>query len=319
MASRLNEDLMNTNLDIPEGEIKIVSAVNPVHADAIRVHNKKKKDREEILKDKKDELKKPFLGTKGNTTVMPKTKELKKLKLSENLFKEAVMEYDEIETSDATRRAWAKGDKARNKDTWSDIYNELSNMKEIESPHRRLKTTGRYKASWSDAIEDTDTVRIGASRDGGIVVKAEVLSDLDFAKDVAETYGVDWKVKEHTSRYADSKYELIIYPDRPVIRESAEPQAAKYAACSDSKCSDEDSLNEDTVTLDDNDKKALQHLKDYRDNKTDMEQLHKNVEQVYGNKSKAVPRLSELDQLSDDEIKKALGEKLRKKSHRGVR
>jgi hypothetical protein len=299
MASRLNEDLMNTNLDIPEGEIKIEGKANPVYADAINVHNKKKKETEKILKDKKPELKKPFLGTKGETTIMPKTKELKKLKLSESAFRSVkeemanapesyngifrvldnmehiisyISELDEEElnyedmqqsyniledslgefedylyeikeaerkknikeatvindTTDVeepkaeekpkvkTRKDWEFMDKRNNKDIWSDIYNELVNMKGLESPHRRLKSNNRYKGSWGDNPEESDAIRVGASRDGGIVVKSEEMSALDFAKEVAETYGVEWKVKEHTSRYADAKFELFIYPDRPV-------------------------------------------------------------------------------------------------------
>lgn len=292
MASKLNEDLMRTNLDLPEGEIKIEGKVDPVYADAINVHNKKKKETEKILKDKKPELKKPFLGTKGETTIMPKTKELKKLKLSESAFKSvreemadapeaysgifrvldnmehiigfiselseeelnykdmqqsyniledslgefedylyeikeaerkngtlkeaAVIDYDKIDTTDFTRKDWELLDKRLNKDIRADIYNELVDMKSLETPHRRMGKQNRYKGSW----EDANDVRVGTSRDGGIVVKAENVSDLDFAKEVAETYGVEWRVKEHPSRYADSKFELIIYPDRPVTNES---------------------------------------------------------------------------------------------------
>ena len=218
MASLLNEEIMKTNLDIPEGEIKIEGKANPVYADAINVHNKKKKEREKVLKDKKDELKKPFLGTKGNTTTMPKTKDMKKLKLSEDLFKNEAAVMD--------RKSWELKDKRNNKDTWSDIYNELVGIKGIEAPHRRLKTNDRYKASWGDNPEESDAIRVGASRDGGIVVKADEMPALDFAKEVAETYGVEWRVKEHTSRYADAKYELFIYPDRPVVNETLDTAKA---------------------------------------------------------------------------------------------
>ena len=274
---------MNTNLDLPEGEIKIEGVANPVYADAINVHNKKKKEIEKILKDKRPELKKPFLGTKGNTTIMPKTAEMKKLKLAEDMFRpvreemaDAPESYDGIfrvidnmehilnyiselsdeelsyadmqqsynvlddsmrefedylfEIKEAERRngtlqeatavmdrkTWELQDKRNNKDIWSDIYNELVDMKSLETPHRKMKSAKRYKSSW----EEANAIRVGASRDGGIVVKAEELSDLDFAKEVAETYGVEWKVKEHTSRYADSKYELIIYPYNQVVTES---------------------------------------------------------------------------------------------------
>lgn len=287
MASFLNEELMGTNLDIPDGEIKIEGKVNPVYADAINVHNKKKKEREEILKDKKDELKKPFLGTKGTTTVMPKTKEMKKLKLAEDMFRpvrehmnDAPEAYDNIfrvisnmehiinyisdlteeeltyadmkqsydvlddamrefedylfeikegerrngtlkeHTAVMDRKSWELQDKKNNKDMWSDIYNELVGMKGIEAPHRRLKTNDRYKASWGDNPDESEAIRVGAAWGGGIVVKAEEESALDFAKEVAETYGVEWKMKEHTSRYADAKFELFIYPDRQVVTES---------------------------------------------------------------------------------------------------
>ena len=50
--SLLNEDLMNTNLDVPEGEIKLDGVTDPVYADAINVHEKKKEQVEDTLKEK---------------------------------------------------------------------------------------------------------------------------------------------------------------------------------------------------------------------------------------------------------------------------
>jgi DNA-dependent RNA polymerase auxiliary subunit epsilon len=277
MASKLNEDLMNTNLDLPDGEIKIDGVVNPVYADAINVHKKKKKETEKVLKDKKPELKKPFLGVKGETTIMPRTPAMKKLKLSEGVFKNMREHYDDakdaysnifrildnmeyiinyinelpdeeltyedmsqsyivleealdefkeyleeigmaekrsmkeavaVDDQPATRSDWGLMDKRNNKDLWSDIYNELVDIKDLETPHRRLKRSPKQR--YSSGFEGD--VRVGASRDGGIVVKANDASQLDFAKEVAETYGVDWRVVEHTSIYADPKFELFIYP-----------------------------------------------------------------------------------------------------------
>lgn len=95
MASFLNEELMKTNLDIPDGEIEIMGVADPVYADAINVHNKKKKATEKALKDKNPELKKPFLGTKGATAATPKTKDMKKLRLSEDMFKSVREHYDD--------------------------------------------------------------------------------------------------------------------------------------------------------------------------------------------------------------------------------
>ena len=213
MASLLNEEIMKTNLDIPEGEIKIEGKANPVYADAINVHNKKKKEREKVLKDKKDELKKPFLGTKGTTTIMPKTKEMKKLKLAEDMFG-GVMD----------RKSWELQDKRNNKDVWSDIYNELVDMKDLETPHRHLKKTPkqRYSGAW-----DESGVRVAPSRtDDAIVVYADEESQLDHAKEVADTYGVEFTVREHTSRYAQARFEMKIYPTRLVTNEALDTAKA---------------------------------------------------------------------------------------------
>lgn len=279
--SLLNEDLMKTNLDIPEGEIKIDGAVNPVYADAINVHNKKKKEIEKTLKDKKPELKKPFLGTKGNTTIIPKTKDMKKLKLAEDMFRpvresmvdapeayegifrvidnmehiinyiselsdeelcyedmqqsynvldDAMIEFsgylEELRRAERAKKesleeATAVMDRKSTKpikDIWDDIYAELVGVKSIEASRRRLDRTPsqRYPADYRN-----EGPRVGMSRyEDALVVKADELSQLDFGKEVAETYGVEWRVKEHTSMYADSKYELLIYPFKPVISES---------------------------------------------------------------------------------------------------
>ena len=424
MASKLNEKLMTTNLDVPDGEIKIEGRVNPVYADAINVHNKKKKEVEKTLKDKKPELKKPFLGTKGNTTIMPKTPEMKKLKLSEEMFKgirehmadapeayegifrvidnmehiinyisdltEEELNYEDMKQSydileeamdefkgylgelkptvreskkrrpvkestavlDRPRdKAIALQDKRNNKDIWSDIYNELcGDIKDLEAPHRKLKRppTQRY---------DSYTVA-PSHRDDSIRVNANEESELDFAKEVADTYGVEYRIIEHTSRFAPHKYEMRIYPGKKVANEGLTraqrhnrnmDRIWNYKKQTDAKmiefiransdateeeiknAQDDDkvslllkelglhdkfwaqneSLNEDSISIDDKDKEALKHIRDYRSNKYDLSTLHRNVERVYGNKKTAVPRLADLDQLKDSDINKILGEDLK--------
>lgn len=300
MASRINEDLMKTNLDLPEGEIKLDGVINPVYADAINVHNKKKKETEKVLKDKKPELKKAFLGTKGETTVMPRTPEMKKLKLSEDMFRNirehyedapdtyqnifrivdnmehiinyinelsdeemtyedmqqsydvlegelsdfsdclfelraserrkgtlkeaAVLDYDKIDTTGFTRKDWELLDKKLNKDIRADIYNELVDMKDIETPHRQLKKTPkqRYSGGWEE-----EGVRVAPSRtDDAIVVYADDESQLAHAKEVADAYGVEFTIKEHTSRYAEARFEMKIYPTRHVTNESLDTAKA---------------------------------------------------------------------------------------------
>ena len=293
MASKINEDLMKTNLDLPDGEIKLDGVVNPVYADAINVHNKKKKETEKILKDKKHELKKPFLGTKGETTVMPRTSEMKKLKLSEDMFRNIREHYEDapdtyqnifrivdnmehiinyinelsdeemtyedmqqsydvlegelsdfsdclfelraserrkgsvkeaVATPVRTRKDWELQDKRNNKDIWSDIYNELVDMKDIETPHRQLKKSPkhRYSGGW-----DEEGVRVAPSRtDDAIVVYADDESQLVHAKEVADAYGVEFTIREHTSRYAEARFEMKIYPTRHVANESLDTAKA---------------------------------------------------------------------------------------------
>lgn len=285
MPSRLNEEIMKTNLDIPDGEIKIDGAVSPVYADALNVHKKKEKEIEKALKDKKPELKKPFTGTKGNTTIMPKTKEMKKLKLSEDLFKparlkehyddcpdayqgifrvldnmehiinyiseltdeeltyedmkqsydvleEAMLEFadylDEIQSAEsaneslkedtavlerpATKKRGGKG-RASVADIWDRIYCELNgDIKGIEATNRQLQVKPR------DRYSDGDL----KFRDSTIIVQGNSHDDLAFGRRVANIYGVQTEVKEHTSRYAPYRYELLIHTDSPVANEEVE-------------------------------------------------------------------------------------------------
>lgn len=264
MASFLNEELMDTNLDIPEGEIKIVGAADPVYADAIRVHDKKKKETEQALKDKKPELKKPFLGTKGKTTVVPTTKELKKLRLAEDMFRsirenatgetqelfdaiddiektiefisnmtdeqvtyeEMVSAYEDLEgflkrfkqcvdamksTNEAVIEApavnWARKDLEYNKDIWTCIYNELNG--EIRAQDAQFR---RFNVGAGNRYGNANI-----SIDGeAIIVNVHNEADLDFAKQVADEYGVEFEVREHTSIYAPYRFSIKIYTDRPV-------------------------------------------------------------------------------------------------------
>lgn len=84
MSSKLNEDLMHTNLDLPDGEIEIKGKVDPVYADAINVHEKKKKEIEANLKDTK-KIADEFAKSNGETSKVT-SPDLKKMKLSESLF-----------------------------------------------------------------------------------------------------------------------------------------------------------------------------------------------------------------------------------------
>ncbi len=69
----------------------------------------------------------------------------------------------------------------------------------------------------------------------------------------------------------------------------------------------EESLTEGSVNIDQRDRKALRHIRDYREYKYDIEQLHRNLEKVYGNKRTAVTRFADLDELSDSDIDRILG------------
>ena len=85
--SLLHEEIMKTNLDLPEGEIKLDGYADPVYADAINVHAKKRKQVEDALKDQ-NKLRDEFVK---------ETEE--KMELSESLFEDyndAPGTYDKI-------------------------------------------------------------------------------------------------------------------------------------------------------------------------------------------------------------------------------
>lgn len=194
--SYLREDIERTNLDIPEGEIEIVSAANPVYANALEVHEKKKEEAEKVMAEKKEEVKDGVLGIKGKTTAYPKTKDLKKMKLSERLF----------EDSD-----WKTADKEAEKDLWTSIYNELNgDIKRLDAKTRRFVKKPSERYSEKDLATSGEV----------ITVYADDSERLDFAKEVAEEYGVEYKVTEHTSRYAPAKFSMKIYTSNPATYES---------------------------------------------------------------------------------------------------
>lgn len=197
--SYLREDIERTNLDIPEGEIEIVSAADPVYANALEVHKKKKEETEKAMAKKEDEVKDGVLGTKGKTTTYPMTKDLKKMKLSENLF-------EDYEDSD-----WKSIDKAVEKDLWTSIYNELNgDIKRLDAKTRRFVRKPSERYSEKDLSTSGDI----------ITVYANDSERLNFAREVAEEYGVKYNVTEHTSRYAPARFSMNIYTSEPVTNES---------------------------------------------------------------------------------------------------
>lgn len=197
--SYLREDIERTNLDIPDGEIEIVSAADPVYANALEVHKKKKEETEKAMAKKEDEVKDGVLGTKGKTTTYPRTKDLKKMKLSEKLF-------EDYEDSD-----WKSIDKAVEKDLWTSIYNELNgDIKRLDAKTRRFVRKPSERYSEKDLSTSGDI----------ITVYANDSERLDFAREVAEEYGVKYNVTEHTSRYAPARFSMNIYTSEPVTNES---------------------------------------------------------------------------------------------------
>lgn len=197
--SHLREDIERTNLDIPDGEIEIVSAADPVYANAIEVHEKKKEEVGKTMAEKEEEVKDGVLGIKGKTTTYPKTKDLKKMKLSEKLFEDYVIDD------------WKLVDKEVEKDIWTSIYNELNgDIKRLDARTRRFVKKPSERYSESDLATSGDV----------ITVYADDNERLDFAREVAEEYGVEYKVTEHTSRYAPAKFSMKIYTSEPVTNES---------------------------------------------------------------------------------------------------
>ena len=115
MASRLNEDLMKTNLDLPEGEIKLDGALDPVYADAIEVHNKKKEQIEDTFKEQNKLTDEFIKENEKRETKKVTSPDLKKMSLSESLFEDF---NEQLESEDED--GW--GDEIE--DTLSDFFNK---------------------------------------------------------------------------------------------------------------------------------------------------------------------------------------------------
>lgn len=198
--SRLNEELIRkSNLDIPDGPVKVDGATNPVYTDALNQHAKREKEVADMLKDasKVADIDTPFTGSTDKKN-MPKKVEEAKMVLDESLF----------EDTDIV----AERDTEINKDMWSCIYNELcGEIKGAEAPYRRFKRKPR---------ERYPSDKLGVGMNDEIIVKSNTEEGLDFAKEVADEYGVEFEIFERKSMYAPAKFEMFIYPDKPTMTES---------------------------------------------------------------------------------------------------
>lgn len=129
-----------------------------------------------------------------------------------------VIDIDESTNESVSKRkhiikeAVAERDTEINKDMWSCIYNELcGEIKNIEAPYRRFKRKPKERYS-SDEL--------GVGMNDEIIVRSNTEEGLDFAKEVADEYGVEFEIFERKSMYAPAKFEMFIYPDKPAMNES---------------------------------------------------------------------------------------------------
>ena len=222
----LNEDLFRkSNLDIPDGPVKVDGATNPVYTDALNQHAKRKKDIEKIMKDadKVDELEKPFTGSTDKKN-MPKKVEEPKMKLDECLF-------EDVNEEDTPKKS--KKGKRSVEDTYTQIYKELcGGIKGNEAKNRRFKVSNKERY-------DTDELAYGDG-DWDIVVYADTKEGLDFAKKVAKEYGVKVSdIKEYTSRYASHKFSMQIHTDKPIANESLKPIKESYTEVDTIECGED--------------------------------------------------------------------------------
>lgn len=95
----------------------------------------------------------------------------------------------------------------------------------------------------------------------------------------------------------DKTYEVVAYEVECFLTDNGKMNESK-------------SITEASINVDSKDKEALKHIRDYRAFKFDLPELHSKIEKIYGSKKDAVPRLAELDKLSDADIDKVLGEAL---------
>lgn len=140
MASKLNEDLMNTNLDVPEGEIKLDGMVDPVYADAINVHEKKKEQVEDALKEQ-NKLAAEFIKKNDERETKKVTSPaLKKMELEESLFEDCKKDTPVVEAFDYDEPTnMGKGYTAPTvADYTDDIQMSLKHVEDADENARRL-------------------------------------------------------------------------------------------------------------------------------------------------------------------------------------
>lgn len=254
--SKINEDIMDTALDIKDGEIKIVCP--PTYADAVKVHKKKKKDAEDVIKEVTPEEQK-------KETKMPKTDDLKKMHLSESLFEDydvrrttnrlldlaydGVIGWDTIAI--AALRYMSEDDVAAMLRSMGDNLipdeNDLDEATNTAVGYQDKIKVIEYDDEYADEDEDLWTKvwnELDASMDpqdchrqvkakrgeryqnihttinGDIVVYAENEGKLDFAKRVSDHYGLPYEVREDKNPKTNGYYKVYLtikFPEEKYI------------------------------------------------------------------------------------------------------
>lgn len=183
----------------PEKEGKVTAVAPPAYADA---QANRVTTRAEILKRFKDQTAntKEFIADNHNRGKKVKVKGLAKLQLDERLFE------DYFAVPKPTKHVTLKEAKEET-DLWTLVYNELcGDIRAQDAPERRFKVGKNTRYQDSNMSFDDATISI----------HSDDVKDFEFAKKVANEYGVKYEILKAKNRYAPKKYEIKIHTDQMV-------------------------------------------------------------------------------------------------------
>lgn len=237
--NRLNEELLRVpNMELDDDNVSdLETAVNPDYADAVNEHEKIKNKLENDFKEQ-DKAKEDFIKDNHKREIKFSAPiGMKQMKLSESLFDIDVpitanvtangntvpflngaaktedvdpdlFQLDALEEDaavlDRPTISWTEEEADKGVDLWTKVYDELDASMDPQDCKREVKAKRgeRYQEVYPT--------------NSGIQVYAATEAELDFAKRVADHYGLECHVKEDTNANTNEYYKYSLIIDIPM-------------------------------------------------------------------------------------------------------
>lgn len=211
----LNEALLgNCNMESPEDDVCVVGTSTVGFADAINTHKAIQNKVDKDLKDFKKNAKEFVDRNHKREVKTEKTKEMKLMKLSEELFEDAkdvTLNKDSLVEGPAKKRTRSENEKKwigdySSEDLWYAVYDELSATTDNEGSGQQVNK--QIKARRGERYEN-----VYPHGDNDIIIYATKPEEFEFARRVADHYGViAEEPKQDTNKNTNGfyKYSMII-------------------------------------------------------------------------------------------------------------